>query len=211
MIDEKYYNQNFYKITLCNLMNNFPLETDTLGLYISPNKIFTDEECNKIIELGYSSNLEYQQSVDAVNKNDFNSKMIYLLPSENTNYIYDRLRKLVCQKNKEIWNYNLYDFGEPLKFTEYNYIEKSSTCIHSDLGKGSITKFRKLTIVVQLSDENTYEGGELMVQFDSKLIPVSKKRGSVIIFPSFLMHRVMPVTKGIRNSLVTFAFGPPFS
>jgi PKHD-type hydroxylase len=111
--------------------------------------------------------------------------------------------------NISIWNYNIYDFGEPMKFTEYNELDKSSTCVHSDLAQG-LTTYRKLTVIAQLSDENSYEGGDVYVQEGSELIQTTKKKGSVIVFPSFLMHCVKPVTKGIRNSIVLFVYGPPF-
>jgi PKHD-type hydroxylase len=68
-----------------------------------------------------------------------------------------------------------------------------------------------LTIIVFLSDESTYEGGDFMIQYINSTIKIPKKRGSIIIFPSFLTHQVSPVIKGIRNSLVIFAHGPPFA
>jgi len=211
MTDNIDYETNFYKIVQYNLRNQFTLPNNTLGLYISPNKIFTDEECDIIIKQCYLNEFYVQKTnANKYDKNNFNSNINYLLPNENTYYIYNRLRKLVTEINKEIWNFNLYDFGEPLKFIEYNEITNGSTGIHADLGNDSITKFRKLTVIIQLSNETDYEGGDLLIQNNKELMSINKTKGIVIIFPSFLLHCVKPVTKGIRNSMVTFAFGPPF-
>jgi len=202
---------NFYEITQYQLTNRYPILPDTLGLYISSEQIFTDEECNNIIKIGYSKIFNYQQTTDKiVNKDAFNYKTSIILPeTDDIDFVYKRLRSLVMSINISIWNYNIYDFGEPMKFTEYNELDKSSTCVHSDLAQG-LTTYRKLTVIAQLSDENSYEGGDVYVQEGSELIQTTKKKGSVIVFPSFLMHCVKPVTKGIRNSIVLFVYGPPF-
>jgi len=68
---------------------------------------------------------------------------------------------------------------------------------------------RKLSLVIQLTDPDEYEGGDF--EFDStlpQLPPEAKLKGSVIVFPSFHVHRVTPVTKGVRHSLVTWVEGP---
>jgi PKHD-type hydroxylase len=70
---------------------------------------------------------------------------------------------------------------------------------------------RKLSVSVQLSDPDTYEGGELEMQGLAKghELPqnVLRKRGTVIVFPSFCVHRITPVTKGTRKSLVAWVEG----
>ena len=71
---------------------------------------------------------------------------------------------------------------------------------------------RKLSIVVQLTDPSEYEGGKLEFDIDGEQFTPSnfEKKGSVIVFPSFYRHRVTPVTKGVRNSLVAWVDGPNF-
>jgi PKHD-type hydroxylase len=79
-----------------------------------------------------------------------------------------------------------------------------------DMGGGnSIT--RKISIVVQLSDPDEYEGGELQIQTGSEsYISILKKKGAVTLFPSYMRHRVTPVTKGVRKSLVLWVGGSTF-
>ena len=67
---------------------------------------------------------------------------------------------------------------------------------------------RKLSLSLFLSDPDTYEGGDLLL--DGIETPIIKKQGSIIIFPSSLKHTVTPVTSGVRYSAVTWARGPQF-
>ena len=64
---------------------------------------------------------------------------------------------------------------------------------------------RKISLVVFLSDTKDYDGGDFEFQEEAK-IPAEK--GSILIFPSFLSHRVTPVTRGLRYSLVNWFIGP---
>lgn len=73
-------------------------------------------------------------------------------------------------------------------------------------------KHRKLTSVVQLSDPNSYSGGDLTL-FDCVEYPNSedmKQQGTVIFFPSFIFHKANEVTSGIRYSVVSWYLGPKF-
>ena len=69
---------------------------------------------------------------------------------------------------------------------------------------------RKLSITVQLSDATEYEGGELQFMVNQNIITAPKEKGTAIIFPSFCLHRVTPVIKGSRKSIVGWIAGPPY-
>jgi PKHD-type hydroxylase len=79
---------------------------------------------------------------------------------------------------------------------------------HLDAGGGQ-TSTRKLSMSVQLSDDDEYTGGDLELCACPQLEP-RRRRGTIIVFPSFLAHQVTPVTRGTRHSLVAWAHGPPF-
>ena len=66
---------------------------------------------------------------------------------------------------------------------------------------------RKLSCVIQLSDPNDYEGGDLQLNNGSGVVTIEKKKGRVVFFSSFVLHRVTPVTNGTRISLVTWLSG----
>jgi PKHD-type hydroxylase len=71
---------------------------------------------------------------------------------------------------------------------------------------------RKLSISIQLTNPEEYEGGELKLYDgdEDKTNVMDKTQGTLIIFPSYVLHEVMPVTKGTRNSLVAWVTGPQF-
>mgnify|MGYP001205851066 CR=1 FL=1 len=80
----------------------------------------------------------------------------------------------------------------------------------SFLGSGEVSD-RKLSMTIQLSDSHEYEGGNFEFRDHISNIPPKeqlRKKGTVLIFPSFLYHSVQPVTKGTRKSLVTWIEGP---
>jgi PKHD-type hydroxylase len=202
---------NKYNNIQQTLLNTYPNQIYTMLPYFSEHSFFSENECDHINKIGYSQKLECQKTVlNTVDLSVFNCKINSILPSQETNYIYDRIRQLINEMNNKYWFFKIYEFAEPLKFIEYNETFRGFVNLHSDLGNEGIFKFRKLTVIVQLSDENSYEGGDLILQHYEKPCKMTRKRGSVIIFPSFLLHKVEPVTKGIRNSLVIFSYGPPF-
>ena len=81
---------------------------------------------------------------------------------------------------------------------------------HADIGPGLLSK-RKISITVQLSEPDEYEGGDMEVfkggSMKGPFDQAPRKAGCVFIFPSFMMHRVAPVTKGTRKSFVLWLGG----
>jgi len=84
---------------------------------------------------------------------------------------------------------------------------------HLDIGNEE-TSVRKITAIVQLSNESDYEGGNFefsMTDETGKDTAVgSRKKGSLILFPSYLGHRVSPLTSGVRYSILTWMLGNAF-
>ena len=76
----------------------------------------------------------------------------------------------------------------------------------STFGYNLKTEDRKISFSIQLSDPDDYEGGELLLNHGNDCV-VSKTKGSMTLFPSFTVHEVKPVTKGIRYSLVGWVVG----
>jgi PKHD-type hydroxylase len=114
--------------------------------------------------------------------------------------------------NRDVFDFDLRYIME-LQFTEYHGSKEDpgKYGFHHDVDwKRDIASQRKLSIVIQLSDPDDYEGGAL--QFDGQLPqpPAEdiRQRGTVIVFPSFHLHRVTEVTAGLRYSLVTWVEGP---
>lgn len=96
-----------------------------------------------------------------------------------------------------------------LQYTEYHGSSGGRYDWHQDVWLESSRPFdRKLSVVVQLSDPADYQGGAFEFFCVSHPGPTFAPRGSMLIFPSFLQHRVLPVTAGLRRSLVTWVEGP---
>ncbi|WXK24671.1 2OG-Fe(II) oxygenase (plasmid) [Mycetohabitans endofungorum] len=78
---------------------------------------------------------------------------------------------------------------------------------HNDYSHETSVSPRKLTVVIQLSDERDYEGGDLEV-FETGPTPLPRGQGTILCFPSILPHRVTPITKGVRKVVVAWIAGP---
>jgi len=144
-------------------------------------------------------------------------------------WIYREIHPYVHKANKNAgWNFQ-WDFSEPCQFTKYKLNQyydwhcDSQTEIYSDhKDTDRYGKIRKLSMTCQLTDGSEYEGGELEFDFkdyaphmrdeDKHLIKVKEilPKGSIVVFPSHAWHRVKPVTKGVRYSLVAWHLGYPF-
>lgn len=97
------------------------------------------------------------------------------------------------------------------QLTEYHASQSGKYDWHEDVAWGDPAPHgRKLSFVAQLSDPSEYEGGDFEFFRHASPGPEFKKRGAVLVFPSFLHHRVTPVTAGVRRSLVSWIEGPKF-
>lgn len=127
------------------------------------------------------------------------------------------LNDYVNAVNSKLFGFDVsYGFNS-LQFTEYdgNGEEKQFYNWHMDCLHDNAVFDRKLSVVVQLSEPEDYEGGVFEIDDVARPYPLNtslfQPRGSILIFPSYIKHRVLPVTKGVRRSLVTWYNGPKFS
>ncbi len=125
-------------------------------------------------------------------------------------WVLDRMITLTAQANREAFQFDLTDFGESPQVARYIAERLGHFDWHSDIGAGQWAAKRKLTIVVQLSDPAAYEGGTLELRPDSNVTQAPRARGTATIFPSFTLHRVIPLTAGTRWSLTLWSHGPSF-
>ena len=139
-------------------------------------------------------------------------------------WIYNEIQHYVRIANKSAgWNFN-WDWSEACQFTKYKkgqyYDWHSDSWKKPYAQKGDAKgKIRKLSVTLSLTDPETYKGGELEFDFrqngpdEKQKLVVCKEilpKGSLVVFPSFVWHRVKPVTKGVRYSLVVWNLGYPF-
>ena len=142
----------------------------------------------------------------------------------NDRWIYKEIQPYIHQANNNAgWNFD-WDYSESCQFTIYKkkqYYDWHCDSWDKPYNEDGPTKdkIRKLSVTVSLTDPQEYKGGELEFDFrneDPEKKPAIRScteilpKGSLVVFPSFVWHRVKPVTKGVRYSLVIWNLGYPF-
>jgi len=183
-------------------------ETDAQNYYFY-EKGFDKKELAKIAK-GIKSLEESKATTVGGGKDDIRSSKVRWIP-QNTewHWLYEKLSNLVVEANDILWDFDLHSIPELIQYTEYDAKDKGHYTWHQDIGPGILSK-RKVSITVQLSDTDDYEGGKLDLWTggsEENATTAYKGAGSVFIFPSYMMHRVTPVTKGIRKSFVLWVGG----
>jgi len=190
--------------------------------------------CNKIINhcskikskkgiIGNETDLKKIKDKEYLNrlKKTRDSNVVFV----NDKWIYDIINYYVNLANKNSgWNFET-DWNESIQFTKYSkkqfydwHIDSHPIPYDAPNDLNVHGKIRKLSTVISLSDPKEYVGGKFEFEiydpltneikiFECKEI---KERGTLIVFPSFLRHRVNKVTKGTRFSLVNWSLGYPF-
>ncbi|NBW15934.1 MAG: hypothetical protein EBR82_48915 [Caulobacteraceae bacterium] len=140
-----------------------------------------------------------------------NSTCAWLGCDDNTKFFWDKITEVIAQVNRRYFHYDLSGLYEPAQLTIYTGSGKDHYSCHVDSAENSDTVPRKLSMSLLLSDTNDFSGGNLEI-FPDSLTPVKleQKRGRAWFFPSYTLHRITPVTKGIRRSLVLWIGGPAF-
>jgi PKHD-type hydroxylase len=177
---------------------------------------FSKQDCEKIIK--DSSIIPYQDALIGTNSSpsiNFEARRskIKFINSEDWRFsnLFTDLWKMALRANNDFFNIHLskLDF---VQFAEYDSSYKGEYKAHHDVFWLNDDSFyhRKLTCVIQLSDPNDYEGGDLEL-IDTSTYPEQedmRQQGTVIFFPSFFMHRANPVLKGTRYSVTAWFEGP---
>jgi len=160
-----------------------------------------DEICDCIIN--HSDNNSYKEGTTG----DGNKKLRrnVNIQFNNINWINALLCGYIRYANSKNFHYNLSDEDKELaQISKYSVGEFYGE--HRDFGKND-NLTRKLSLTVQLSDENSYEGGDLILYNGSIRNKGSRGKGSVIVFDSRVYHEITPITRGVRYSLVKWYHG----
>jgi len=208
--------QNYYYYFQSALTPRFCDELIKYGTSQQEQLALTGGETNKIKE---GENLSEEDLKDLKKKRDSNIVWI------NDRWVYKEIQPYIHEANKLAgWNFD-WDWSESCQFTKYKLNQFYDWHCDSwdvpynepnDLNRHE--KIRKLSVTCSLSDPKDYKGGELEFDFRNmgpdqptvrKCAEISQ-RGSIVVFPSHVWHRVKPVTKGTRYSLVIWNIGYPF-
>jgi len=208
--------QNYYYYFQSALTPRFCDELIKYGISQQEQLALTGGQTNKINE---GKPLNEEDLKDLKKKRD--SNIVWL----NDRWIYKEIQPFIHQANRLAgWNFD-WDFSESCQFTKYKlnqfydwHCDSWESAYANKDNPDTFGKIRKLSVTCSLSAPEDYEGGEL--EFDFRNMDPDKQsvrkcaeikpRGSIVVFPSHVWHRVKPVTKGTRYSLVIWNLGYPF-
>lgn len=178
-----------------------------------PELKFTNEECDKIVSL---SKRVYPTTASIGGSHE-NSKVyrsmrsaeIYNVENNAENrWIFEKVSNAVSVINTIHFDYDIVGITHSIQLIEYT----SDTDIkghydwHIDAGEGD-PAHRKISFTAQLTDPSEYDGCELIINNHAREVVGTKERGSMHLFPSYMLHKVSPITKGTRHALVIWIHG----
>lgn len=172
---------------------------------------FSQADCDRILAQTAAAPFEEAKLVRQNKDPDIRrADLVWLDNVADTSWVMDQMIDLIRVANRETFGFDLTEFGESVQVAHYDSARKGHFDWHSDIGDGRLARKRKLTLVAQLSEPDSYTGGALEVMPSSHAVTAQRARGTVTIFPSYLLHRVTPVTRGSRTSMTVWAHGPAF-
>ena len=190
--------------------------------YIQYEELFSPVECDALIKLGETGKLEnpgvgledHDRRLDLDYRCVLSRSLDPANEPEDLSWLYNRIISRVKWTNDEQYRFDLSGCNEPIQFLRYDVPEDNESNAghydwHQDFG-GAYGALRKLSVVVQLSDGEAYDGCDLTFRTHHDFTPGLRKRGDTIIFPSWTVHSVTPITRGRRYALVLWVSGPQF-
>jgi len=188
---------------------SWPFYGDHVHNYASYDGVFNEYEIQTIINHSKQYQLEKAKLENNAEENSIRNNEIVFIGPEGIEWLFSRLANVCSEMNERFFKFDVFGLAEGLQFTQYTAPNQFYK-MHMD--KLFMKNVRKLSIVVQLTDENEYEGGdlELILGADDDTVKMTRKKGKVIMFPSYIIHQVTPITKGQRHSLVGWITGKPF-
>ena len=175
------------------------------------NPLFTPEQCQMAIDAGRRQRPQKAQvgmgkpgGVDTKKR----TTTISWIPFKEMQPMYDQINEFIQKANRNHFGFEDIQITEQAQFTEYPEGGFYDWHMDTDVNMQHEPPVRKISMTLLLSPENQFEGGDLELMAPGKRVKL--KQGHAIIFASFLNHRVAPVTRGVRQSLVMWFGGEPF-
>ena len=174
--------------------------------------LFTPDQCRQIIECGRRQPPQKAQVGMGKPGGGLDTKKrittISWIPFKEMPEMYDQVNVFIQKANRNHFGFDNIQITENAQFTEYPKGGFYDWHMDSDVNMQHEPPVRKISMTVLLSPENQFEGGDLELMAPGKYAKL--KQGHAICFASFLNHRVAPVTRGVRQSLVMWFGGTPF-
>ena len=171
--------------------------------------VFTSEELDRIVEAGDRRSSEpakvgNQGRVDEALRK---TRLAWFRTGEELDWVFERLGTAASELNDQHFGFELFGFCERLQYSIY---EAPGGHFGWHVDSGSRPFPRKLSLSLQLSEPADYRGGDLELWSGDKPVSAPRPRGTLVVFPSYCLHRVQPVEAGARRALVAWVAGPEF-
>jgi PKHD-type hydroxylase len=186
------------------MSTTWQFQSDNTQNWAFMDNLFTPEECNQIIAIG---NAKLENATTGCKNNGIRESQIAWLYGNDIEFAFRSVTDSILNINNQFFNFDLFGLAEGFQFTRYD-APTGHYGMHID--KSLNGTVRKLSLTIQLSSPEDYEGGELVLQTGLEPDLMPKELGKMIVFPSYVLHEVRPVTKGTRYSLVAWITGKPF-
>ena len=173
--------------------------------------LFTPEQCQLIINAGRSEPVQNGQvggGAAGVIDTKTRTSHISWIPFNKMPEMYSTLEQIVNKTNNNHFGFEGIQITEQAQYTEYPSGGFYDWHMDSDIVGMNEPPVRKISMTCLLSHESEFEGGGLELMSDGKI--ARPKQGQAIFFASYIRHRVIPITKGVRKSLVMWFGGPSF-
>jgi PKHD-type hydroxylase len=136
------------------------------------------------------------------------ARVAWVEHSAQTAWIFSRALAFGLFANRDVdWNFEIRGPAPALQLSRYDSADHGMFDWHMDTGAGG-ARYRKLAVVIVI--EAAHEGGQLECRTGSAPRAVPMLPGAAVVFPAYLQHRITPVVRGSRLSLVSWLCGPPF-
>jgi PKHD-type hydroxylase len=172
--------------------------------YASYSNAFNEEECKYICSLGWNWKDALTHGQKERNDDVRNSDVFWLEPRNDLMWIWEKMKYYIEEANSHIWRMDLEKYQENMQLTRYK--KNGHYDWHMDVGNYK-SSFRKLSCVVNLSNEKKYSGGGTLIKVGQKANILPKEQGTLNIFPSYTLHKAKKIKKGTRMSLVCWVGG----
>ena len=173
--------------------------------------IFTPTQCKMIIEAGREEpkqNAEVGSIKGPAHDTKTRTSHISWIPFKKMPEMYKQIEQMMKQTNGNHFGFDGMTLTEYAQYTEYPEGGFYDWHVDNDVNMAHEPPVRKISMTCLLSHESEFEGGDLELMTEGKIAKL--KQGQAIFFASFIRHRVAPVTKGVRKSLVMWFGGTPF-
>jgi PKHD-type hydroxylase len=165
-------------------------------------RLLSADECETVIGFAEADPTRWEKVIQP--NVTYSQFMVNQRADQNLDWFLQKLRTTVMSLNDRLWRFDVSDIG-PVVILRYDPGDQFG--LHIDFGRGYLD--RKISMLVQLSPPDAYEGGVLEFGL-SPPTTAARERGSLLAFPAWVPHRLSPIESGRRYVATCFVLGPPF-